>query len=322
MMIEAIAQKGSQAMVLVPEIGLTPQLLRRFRRRLGFEPAVIHSGLAAGERMAAWAAAASGRAALLVGTRSALFTPMPRLQLIILDEEHDASFKQQDGFRYSARDVAVKRAAELGVPVLLGSATPSLESLNNAAEGRYARHRLRERATQAAMPSWRVLDLRHQETDGGLAPAAFEAISETLERGEQAMVFLNRRGYAPVLMCQSCGWHGSCERCDANLTWHRSAGRLVCHHCGSQRRAPALCPDCRADALVGAGEGTQQLEEVLERRFPQAPILRFDRVELWFAARAVLFERLELWSCARLPPSSPCAGTSLSGPRVSMIAEV
>lgn len=290
-LIEATALRGGQAMVLVPEIGLTPQLLRRFRRRLGFEPAVIHSGLAAGERMAAWAAAASGRAALLVGTRSALFTPMPRLQLIILDEEHDASFKQQDGFRYSARDVAVKRAAELGVPVLLGSATPSLESLNNAAEGRYARHRLRERATQAAMPSWRVLDLRHQETDGGLAPAAFEAISETLERGEQAMVFLNRRGYAPVLMCQSCGWHGSCERCDANLTWHRSAGRLVCHHCGSQRRAPALCPDCRADALVGAGEGTQQLEEVLERRFPGVPILRFDRDAT--ARKGVLDRQLE-----------------------------
>ena len=276
-LLESVLQRGGQALVLVPEIGLTPQLLRRFRHRLGFEPAVIHSGLAAGERLGAWRAAGTGRAALVVGTRSALFTPMPRLQLIILDEEHDASFKQQDGFRYSARDVAVKRAAELGIPVLLGSATPSLESLNNAAEGRYAWHRLRERATQAALPSWRVLDVRQQDIVGGLAATAMDAIAETLERGEQAMVFLNRRGYAPVLMCQSCGWHGSCERCDANLTWHRSAGRLVCHHCGSQRRAPPLCPDCRADALVGAGEGTQQLEEVLERRFPDVPILRFDR---------------------------------------------
>ena len=290
-LIEAAVQRGGQAMVLVPEIGLTPQLLRRFRRRLGLEPVVIHSGLAAGERLAAWAATVSGRAALLVGTRSALFTPMPRLQLIILDEEHDASFKQQDGFRYSARDVAVKRAAELQIPVLLGSATPSLESLNNAAEGRYVRHRLRERATQAALPSWRVLDLRHQETVGGLAEAAFDAIAETLERGEQAMVFLNRRGYAPVLMCQACGWHGNCERCDANLTWHRSARRLVCHHCGSQRRAPTFCPDCRADALIGAGEGTQQLEEVLERRFPQAPILRFDRDAT--ARKGVLDRQLE-----------------------------
>jgi primosomal protein N' (replication factor Y) len=276
-LLESVLDAGGQALVLVPEIGLTPQLLRRFRKRLGLEPAVIHSGLAAGERLIAWSGARSGRAALVVGTRSALFTPLPRLQLIVLDEEHDASFKQQDGFRYSARDVAVKRAAELRIPIVLGSATPSLESLNNANEGRYAWHRLRERATQAALPSWRVLDVRQQDVLGGLAVAALDAIEETLNRGEQAMVFLNRRGYAPVLMCHSCGWHGSCERCDANLTWHRSAGRLVCHHCGSQRRAPALCPDCRADALVGAGEGTQQLEEVLERRFPAAPILRFDR---------------------------------------------
>ena len=276
-LLESVLQAGGQALVLVPEIGLTPQLLRRFRQRLGLEPSVIHSGLAAGERLAAWSAAASGRAGLVVGTRSALFTPMPRLRLIILDEEHDASFKQQDGFRYSARDVAVKRAAELAIPVLLGSATPSLESLNNAIEGRYVWHRLRERATQATLPAWRALDVRQAKLAGGLAPAAIDAIGKTLERGEQAMVFLNRRGYAPVLMCQSCGWHGNCDRCDANLTWHRAKGRLLCHHCGSQRRAPALCPDCRADALVGAGEGTQQLEEVLERRFPDAPILRFDR---------------------------------------------
>jgi primosomal protein N' (replication factor Y) len=276
-LLETVLREGGQALVLVPEIGLTPQLLRRFRQRLGLEPSVIHSGLAAGERLAAWSAAASGRAELVVGTRSALFTPMPRLRLIILDEEHDASFKQQDGFRYSARDVAVKRAAELAIPVLLGSATPSLESLNNALEGRYAWHRLRERATQATLPAWRVLDVRQVDLVGGLAPAALDAIGNVLERGEQAMVFLNRRGYAPVLMCQSCGWHGNCDRCDANLTWHRARGRLLCHHCGSQRRAPALCPDCRADALVGAGEGTQQLEEVLERRFPNAPILRFDR---------------------------------------------
>jgi primosomal protein N' (replication factor Y) len=224
---------------------------------------------------------------------------LPRLQLIVLDEEHDASFKQQDGFRYSARDVAVKRASELQIPVVLGSATPSLESLNNAVEGRYAWHRLRERATQAALPSWRVLDLRHQEAVGGLSAAALDAIGETLGRGEQAMVFLNRRGYAPVLMCRSCGWHGSCERCDANLTWHRSAGRLVCHHCGSQRRVPALCPDCRADALVGAGEGTQQLEETLERQFPQVPILRFDRDAT--SRKGVLDQQIE-----EVRKGSPC----------------
>jgi len=276
-LMEKVLGDGGQALVLVPEIGLTPQLLRRFRQRLGLDPAVLHSGLAAGDRLRAWAAARNGQAALVVGTRSALFTPLPRLGLIVLDEEHDASFKQQDGFRYSARDVAVKRASELHIPVVLGSATPSLESLGNALDGRYGWHRLRERATPEALPAWRVLDVRHQDVAGGLAAPAVEAIAKVLERGEQAMVFLNRRGYSPVLMCQSCGWHGSCERCDANLTWHRVAKRLCCHHCGSQRRAPVLCPECRADALTAAGAGTQQLEEVLEKRFPGTPILRFDR---------------------------------------------
>jgi primosomal protein N' (replication factor Y) len=276
-LLERVLAAGDQALVLVPEIGLTPQLLRRFSQRLGLEPVVIHSGLAAGERLAAWEAMRSGRGALLVGTRSALFTPMPRLRLLVLDEEHDASFKQQDGFRYSARDVAVKRAAELGIPIVLGSATPSLESLNNAIEGRYAWHRLRKRATRASLPAWRVLDMRQQQGFQGLTPAAMDAIEETLAREEQVMVFLNRRGYAPVLMCQSCGWTGSCARCDAHLTWHRQARRLCCHHCGSQRPAPRLCPDCRADALRGAGEGTQQLEETLATRFDGVPVLRFDR---------------------------------------------
>ncbi|MBT8051853.1 MAG: primosomal protein N' [Gammaproteobacteria bacterium] len=275
--LEQVLTAGQQALVLVPEIGLTPQLLRRFSRRLGVEPNVIHSGLAAGERLAAWEAARTGRAPLLVGTRSALFTPMPRLGLVVLDEEHDASFKQQEGFRYSARDVAVKRAAELNIPVVLGSATPSLESLRNAKEKRYDWQRLRERATRAALPSWRVLDLRQQRTLHGLTETALDAVSNALDRGEQVMVFLNRRGYAPVLMCQSCGWHGLCERCDANLTWHRGGGRLCCHHCGHQRRAPELCPECRADALVGAGEGTQQLEEYLAKQFESVPVLRFDR---------------------------------------------
>jgi primosomal protein N' (replication factor Y) len=276
-LLEKVISEGGQVLVLVPEIGLTPQLLRRFSQRLGLEPAVIHSSLSAGERLRSWEAARTGRAPLLVGTRSALFTPMPRLGLIVLDEEHDASFKQQEGFRYSARDVAVKRAAELGIPVVLGSATPSLESLRNARQGRYSWHKLRERATRASLPSWRVLDLRQQETVNGLTRPALDAIGETLERGEQVMVFLNRRGYAPVLMCQSCGWYGECDRCDAHLTWHRSTGRLCCHHCGHQRRAPLMCPNCDADALVGAGEGTQQLEETLAQRFPDVPVLRFDR---------------------------------------------
>ncbi|MEJ8566948.1 primosomal protein N' [Elongatibacter sediminis] len=275
--LEQVLRDGGQGLVLVPEIGLTPQLLRRFRQRLGLEPAVLHSGLSAGERLAAWDAARTGRARLVIGTRSALFTPMPELGLIVLDEEHDTSFKQQDGFRYSARDVAVKRAADGELPVILGSATPSLESLNNAQSGRYRHHRLRHRANRAVLPAWRVLDMRQQANVQGLAAASVEAIEETLEQGGQAMVFLNRRGYAPVLMCQSCGWHSECARCDASLTWHRSTRQLCCHHCGSQRRAPELCPDCRADALFGLGEGTQQIEEALGRRFPGVPVLRFDR---------------------------------------------
>lgn len=276
-LLEPVLQSGQQALVLVPEIGLTPQLIRRFHRRLGLSPTVMHSALSAGERLNAWEAARTGRARLLIGTRSALFTPMPRLGLIVLDEEHDASFKQQDGFRYSARDVAVKRAAELGITVVLGSATPSLESLNNAAIGRYQRHRLRQRATKAAMPIWRVLDMRQQTTVNGLASAAVDAIAETLERDEQAMVFLNRRGYAPVLMCGQCGWHGHCQRCDANMTWHRGQRRLSCHHCGSEKPVPRFCPECRADELIGVGEGTQQLEAGLRSRFPDTLIWRFDR---------------------------------------------
>jgi primosomal protein N' (replication factor Y) len=187
--------------------------------------------------------------------------------------------------------VAVKRAAGLDIPIILGSATPSLESLSNALSGKYHWHRLRERATNAPLPSWRVLDLKQQSTVHGLSALAFEAIEQTLDKGEQVMVFLNRRGYAPVLMCKQCGWHGSCDRCDANLTWHRSIGRLCCHHCGSRHAAPRLCPDCRADALAGAGEGTQQLEEALEQRFPRFPILRFDRDRI--SRKGVMAQQLE-----------------------------
>ncbi|MDX1555437.1 MAG: primosomal protein N', partial [Xanthomonadales bacterium] len=275
-LIEDVLSAGRQALVLVPEIGLTPQLLQRFRRRLGLEPAVIHSRLSAGQRLAAWDGMRSGREPLLIGTRSALFTPMPRPGLIILDEEHDASFRQQDGFRYSARDVAVKRAAMLDVPVVLGSATPSLESLKNAVEGRYGWSRLRQRATRASLPLWRVLDLRQEPLDHGISETALREAAEVVARGEQVMVFLNRRGYAPVLMCGQCGWPAECSRCDANMTWHREARLLCCHHCGAQARVPRLCPGCSADALEGIGQGTQQLEEMLEGRFEGVPVLRFD----------------------------------------------
>jgi len=213
----------------------------------------------------------------VIGTRSALFLPMPDLQLIILDEEHDASFKQQDGFRYSSRDVAVKRAAGLGVPVVLGTATPSLETFNNAANDRYSWHRLRQRATGAAEPGWRVLDLVQQTMSGGISSTAMKAIGQTLDRGEQALVFLNRRGYAPVILCHECGWHAACQRCDANMTWHMATRKLLCHHCDNSARVPDMCPQCGADALQGAGEGTEQLEQILAKAFPATPLLRFDR---------------------------------------------
>jgi len=276
-LLEEVLRKGGQALLLVPEIGLTPQLLHRFRKRLGFEPVVTHSGLSDGQRLKAWADAKSGLARLVIGTRSALFLPMPDLQLIILDEEHDASFKQQDGFRYSSRDVAVKRAAGLGVPVVLGTATPSLETFNNATSKRYSWHRLKQRATGASEPSWRVLDLIQQSMSGGISAVAMKAIGEVLGKGEQALVFLNRRGYAPVILCHECGWHAACQRCDANMTWHKATRRLLCHHCDSGARVPDMCPDCGADALQGAGEGTEQLEQMLAKEFSETPLLRFDR---------------------------------------------
>ena len=275
--LEQVLAQGGQALLLVPEIGLTPQLVSRFKDRLGFEPVVTHSGLSEGQRLQAWAMASSGLARLVIGTRSALFLPMTDLQIIILDEEHDASFKQQDGFRYSSRDVAVKRAASLGVPVVLGTATPSLETFSNAASKRYGWQRLRQRATGAPEPRWRVLDLIQQTMTGGISATAMKAIAATLEKREQALIFLNRRGYAPVMLCHECGWHAVCQRCDANMTWHRASRRLLCHHCDSGARVPVMCPDCGADALQGAGEGTEQLEQMLGKNFPDVPLLRFDR---------------------------------------------
>ncbi len=276
-LLEKALREGGQALLLVPEIGLTPQLVDRFRARLGIEPVVTHSGLSEGERLQAWALARGGSARLVIGTRSALFLPLTDLRMMILDEEHDASFKQQDGFCFSSRDVAVKRAAGLGIPIVLGTATPSLETFNNAARGRYQWHRLRRRATGASEPRWRVLDLVQQNLTGGISTTAMEAIGAVLAKGEQALIFLNRRGYAPVLLCHQCGWHAVCERCDTNLTWHRASRGLLCHHCNHAQRVPRMCPDCGADALQGAGEGTERLEQVLAEAFPDTPLLRFDR---------------------------------------------
>ncbi len=320
--LERVLADGGQALLLVPEIGLTPQLVRRFEQRLGFEPVTTHSGLSEGQRLQAWAKARSGLTRLVIGTRSALFLPMPDLQLIILDEEHDASFKQQDGFRYSTRDVAVKRAAGLKVPVVLGTATPSLETFSNALSERYHWHRLRQRATGASEPGWRVLDLIQQTMTGGISATAMDAISGTLARGEQALIFLNRRGYAPVLLCHECGWHASCQRCDANMTWHKASGRLLCHHCDSGLRVPYMCPECGADALQGAGEGTEQLEQVLAKAFPEVPLLRFDRDSVRLKGE---FERL----AARVKSGESCllVGTQMLAkghhfPKVTLVVIV
>ena len=269
--------RGRQALVLVPEIALTPQALQRYRERLGVEIAALHSGLGEIERARAWLAAARGEAPVVLGTRSAVFVPLPKAGVIIVDEEHDASYKQQEGFRYHARDLAVMRAKALGVPVVLGSATPSLESLANVAAGRYRALRLNHRAGMAQPPSLEVVDLRRQRLQHGLAAPTLDAIASCVARGEQALIFKNRRGYAPVLLCHDCGWSAQCADCDRALTWHRGANRLRCHHCEFEQAVPRACPACGGLALNPLGEGTERLEEALTARFPDVPVVRVDR---------------------------------------------
>ena len=268
---------GKQALVLVPEIGLTPQTLARFRARLGVPVHALHSGLGDGERARTWAAMWRGEARVLVGTRSAVFTPLPEGGLIVVDEEHDGSYKQQDGVRYHARDLALVRAKALGIPVLLGSATPSLESLHNALAGRYQLVRLAQRAGGAKPPSVRVVDVRKRPLTHGLSNELLAAIEQCLARGEQALVFKNRRGYAPVLLCHDCGWSAHCKRCDAPMTVHAGGRKLICHHCGARATSPLSCPDCASLGLQPQGAGTERLEEALASRFPDARLIRVDR---------------------------------------------
>ncbi|RDY66763.1 primosomal protein N' [Lysobacter soli] len=269
--------RGRQALVLVPEIGLTPQTLARFRARLGVPVHALHSGLSDGERARTWTAFARGEARVVVGTRSAVFLPLPEAGLIVIDEEHDGSFKQLDGIRYHARDFALVRGKALGVPVLLGSATPSLESLRNAQAGRYEHLRLQQRAGNAQPPSVRVCDVRKRPLEAGLSPEMLDTIGHALDAGGQVLVFKNRRGYAPVLLCHDCGWSAQCQRCDAPMTVHAGGRRLQCHHCGARRPAPNACPDCGGLALQPQGAGTERIEEVLAARFPDVPVMRIDR---------------------------------------------
>ncbi len=274
--IEQCLAQGRQALVLVPEIGLTPQTLARFRERLGVPVHALHSGLNDGERARTWLAAARGQARVIVGTRSAVFTPLPAAGLIVVDEEHDASYKQQDGIRYHARDVALLRAQALAVPIVLGSATPSLESLHNAASGRYGHLHLHSRAGHACAPRVELLDVRRRPLDGGLAPESLSAIEATLADGGQVLVFRNRRGYAPALLCHDCGWSATCRHCDAPLTVHGAGHRLQCHHCGARQPVPLACPACASLALHPQGIGTERLEERLAARFAEVPVLRVD----------------------------------------------
>jgi len=276
-LIDAVLAQGRQALVLIPEISLTPQLEQHFRRRFpGRRIATLHSGLSEGARTENWLAAPD--CDLLLGTRLAVFAPLPRLGLIVVDEEHDLSFKQQDGLRYSARDVAIARGQQARVPVVLGSATPSLESYAQALNGRYQLIELKQRAiSQAQLPAIELVDLRHIPVDNGLTRPALQALSDTLARGEQSLVFLNRRGYAPALYCPSCAWVSPCPSCSVRLVLHQSAHRLKCHHCGYETRIPADCPNCGNPDLKPLGQGTQRLEETLAALLPAARIRRIDR---------------------------------------------
>jgi primosomal protein N' (replication factor Y) len=270
---------GRQALLLVPEIGLTPQLEQRIADTLpGARIALLHSRLGSAERRRQWLAAASGEAQLIVGTRLAVFAPAPDLGLIVVDEEHDPSFKQHEGVRYHARDVAIYRASRRGVPVILGSATPSLETYAQAMRGRYRWLKLPLRATaQTALPPVQLVPTRADNTIEGIGPALRQAIGDRLARGEQSLLFINRRGYAPALLCPGCGWKAPCPRCAARLVVHRETADLRCHHCGHTEALPRFCPDCGNQDLLPQGSGTQRLERALAELYPAARVLRIDR---------------------------------------------
>jgi primosomal protein N' (replication factor Y) len=276
-LIERVVARGCQALVLIPEIGLTPQTLARLRGRLDARVVVSHSGLSDGERLEAWLAARDGTADIVIGTRSAVFIPLARPALIVVDEEHDPSLKQHEGFRYSARDLAVVRARRCGVPVVLGSATPSLETMLNVRRGRYVELVLPQRAGGAQPPAVRVVDLRGRRLVDGLSDSLCAAIEGVLGRGEQVLLFHNRRGFAPALLCHACGWLADCARCDTHMVLHREEDRLRCHHCAAERPVPDACGQCGAGELHPVGLGTQRVSESLAGRFPTARIARVDR---------------------------------------------
>ncbi len=278
--LQAIAQiiaAGKQALVLVPEISLTPQTVARFEERFAVPVLQFHSNLTAPQRLNHWLRARSGEAKILIGTRSAIFAPMRNPGILIVDEEHDSSFKQQDGFRYSARDLAVWRGQQEKIPVILGSATPALESLHNAQQEKYQLLHLPERAGTAKPPTFELIDLRARRPKNLLSTPLVELIRTHLEQQSQVLLFLNRRGYAPVLLCRACGWTSICSRCDLPFTLHRSRNRLICHHCGNEKPAPQTCPQCGNSEMRPIGSGTERVEEALLEQFPDVALSRIDR---------------------------------------------
>ena len=273
-----VLKQGKQVLVLVPEIGLTPQTISRFQSRFHCNIALLHSGLNDTKRLQAWQHAQTGKVSIILGTRSAIYTPLPNLGLIILDEEHDLSFKQQEGFRYHARDVAMYRAHIENCPIILGSATPSIDSYYLASQEKLTRIELNQRAGTAVMPKMHIIDLKVAKKQNGLSDALITEIRKRLEKKEQVLIFLNRRGYAPVLICESCGWQANCPHCDAHFTLHlKPYQHLHCHHCGTINRLPDACPKCNHTQLKPIGMGTAKVEETLNELFPNFPVLRVDR---------------------------------------------
>ncbi|GAA4358539.1 primosomal protein N' [Kangiella marina] len=276
-LIEQTLRNKKQVLLLVPEIGLTPQTVKRIERRFNVPIAMLHSGLTDKQRLNIWLKARQGQLSIIIGTRSALFTPLAEPGLIIVDEEHDLSYKQQDGFRYSARDLAIVRAQYEDLPVVLGSATPSMESLHNVKQGKLALLRLTKRAGEAKPPHIKVLDVRQRHLNQGLSQPLIDAMRQHLELGQQCMIFLNRRGFAPTLMCHECGWIADCQRCDRHMTYHQRFKRLHCHHCDKQVFTPKRCPECQSPQLNPVGLGTERLEEALKALFPEHTVARVDR---------------------------------------------
>ncbi|EGF0778734.1 primosomal protein N' [Salmonella enterica] len=275
--LENVLAQGKQALVMVPEIGLTPQTIARFRERFNAPVEVLHSGLNDSERLSAWLKAKNGEAAIVIGTRSSLFTPFKHLGVIVIDEEHDSSYKQQEGWRYHARDLAVYRAHSEQIPIILGSATPALETLCNVRQKKYRMLRLTRRAGNARPALQHVLDLKGQRLQAGLAPALIARMRQHLQADNQVILFLNRRGFAPALLCHDCGWIAECPRCDHYYTLHQAQHHLRCHHCDSQRPIPRQCPSCGSTHMLPVGLGTEQLEQALAPFFPGVPISRIDR---------------------------------------------